>query len=137
MAELEPGPELDALVATEVMEWHRNAGTYQPTGWFNKFSLYTEFEDDRSLPCHETGDDPVWSPSTSIADAWQVVEKMQAMNRQKDIHIQCLYDKWDVSMCHFERNGEGMEWGDWTINADTAPHAICLAALKAVEQADG
>ena len=142
MSELEPGPELDALVAEKVMGWKRlEPDTHHKFGFYGSdpqrnpegtIFIGTQEEYGRLSVGGSWLLTNQWSPSTSIADAWEVVEKMQSMNNQRDIHIECLLDKWSVSMCHFERDGESMEWGDWTIDANTAPHAICLAALKAV-----
>ena len=66
--------------------------------------------------------------STSIAAAWEVVEKMRA-------------DKLSVTLTGYWEGSTGKWWVNVldnvetvaTVRTDTAPHAICLAALKAVE----
>ncbi len=63
--------------------------------------------------------------STDIAAAWEVVEKFQA----EDFDVR-------VGFCRWRDDGR-VGWLAWVGKADaladTAPHAICLAALKAVE----
>ena len=123
--------ELGALVAEKVMGWITRQGS-----WYTVRCPHIAKGD--PVRCRSSDISALlknnWSPSTSIAAAWEVVEKMQSMNHQHDIHIQCLHDRWDVSMCHFERDGKNMEWGDWTTDAPTAPRAICIAALRAKEE---
>ncbi len=110
---MKAGREIDALVARHVMGW-----TYKtfPDGacplvkhWYcgEQYVLMKSF-------------------STSISDAWQVVEKLVIEGKV------------------FIVKGDGLRAGDyalkWTVlcdnqprtDADTAPLAICLAALKAV-----
>lgn len=107
MKNLEAGRELDALVAEKVMGW-------------------TVALEDRG-PCrvwrpHENSAErsqPIPPYSTSIEAAWEVVEKM----RQREFGFS-LNDAW-------------IAWflaapNEYQADADTAPHAICLAALKAV-----
>jgi hypothetical protein len=61
--------------------------------------------------------------STSIADAWQVVEKMWTECWR--LHLQGYPSSWTAS---FDDLGE-----THTAEHLTAPRAICLAALKALE----
>ena len=57
--------------------------------------------------------------STSIQAAWDVVEKLEG-----ELHFKRKDDKWSVFLMGAE------VWAGST--QDTLPHAICLAALKAV-----
>jgi hypothetical protein len=119
---LKPGRELDALVAERVMGWSSESRTawcaqdprsYLRIQWKNGQGF------ERELPRY----------STDIADAWEVVESPH-------------FDAWMVG-----RNANG-KWHVWNpyecvvvAYGDTAPHAICLAAiclaaLKAVEGAE-
>ena len=74
--------------------------------------------------------------SKDIAAAWQVVERMTATHRVSVRHYphvnnwwQCVLDIRDNKLRFpIERSHDGDEYA----NAPTAPHAICLAALKAV-----
>ena len=113
MTEHKAGRELDALMHKEVFEHelemcpihHRHTCC------------------GRSLPNY----------STQIADAWLVVEKMGKLQMQRHV---------GPSMLHRLRECATKGWGViWCsdfgytqeVFADTAPLAICLAALKAVE----
>ena len=63
--------------------------------------------------------------STDISPAWQVVEKME-----KHKYYFAIYNLIDAEIwaCRF-----GNQQGEFEGRADTAPEAICLAALKAVD----
>ena len=115
MTNLSASRELDALVAEKVMGWERPSDP----SW--------------SYPAY-MHDQPAYS--TSIADAWLVVEK--------------LSDKWEMNLrtilpardyvCEFKLVVKNKCIVDaqhpfehvWNNPVDTAPLAICLAALKAV-----
>lgn len=104
------GRELDALVAEKVMgrrpgpEFHWNFGTHVET----------------------TGGLPQYS--TSIADAWLVVEKMFELGWCFDLNLYSRYTAvFRKSYLPSRANTDSFEGKE-----DTAPHAICLAALKAV-----
>jgi len=127
---MKAGVELDALVAEFVMEWTRwrdpELGT--DTEYWNQGGEWAPFQvnDDKA-----TGPD-IWAPSTSIADAWEVAEhlmvRMQISSRSDDaiwLTKGYLTDEW---ACQFNTPGGfvGVK------GEDTAPLAICLAALKAV-----
>jgi|SRR3990167_1650552 len=115
--QLAPGAALDALVATRIMGWRQET---LPDG----YSYWCHPEEDRWTPLE------VFKPSTSIADAWEIVNKLC-----RDGH---WFDLW-------HRSGDGSIW--WTAEFDTitekqsvgptAPHVICLAALKLVGALDG
>lgn len=110
---MDAGRELDALVAEKVMGWVCICE--------RKHQL---------CPVHDS------YYSTDIAAAWQVVERLK-------------HDGWNVSIggdngwgCTFYKvlvRGNDAFTSTWTeshgpINAENAPLAICLAALKAVGQ---
>jgi hypothetical protein len=108
------GPELSVEVARRVMGWD-NAGLVN----------------DR---CYISCGQGFWAPHESISDAWEVVEKLFTVIPQQDIHIEHLAanqsgddGQWSVSTCF-----ENEAWVGF-VYAETAPHAICLAALKAVD----
>lgn len=105
---MKAGRELDALIAEKVMGWERlekilhPPGPYEMNAWGNMIPHY----------------------STDIDAAWEVVEKMHSMRLQTSIittekGVSVTIDEF---YCHSP---------DETI-AETAPHAICLAALKAL-----
>ena len=127
-----PGRELDALVAERVMGWVRcsawqganlgSAGGFVGMNHGCEHARGTCFPADDSVP---------WPHfSTDIAAAWEVVEKMRK-------------DGWGMTVDSLGFPGE--EWRAWFQcdvshdylkmeigEAATAPHAICLTALKAV-----
>jgi len=123
---MQAGRELDALVAEKVMGWK----------WLER----DEFNEYRHLtPNGQKIQVAVPRYSTDIAAAWQIVEKIKFMQPGWEIyglkpdHLQ----KFTI-----EYNGFGWRagWapvkldGNMTIEAEAeaAPHAICLAALRAV-----
>lgn len=130
---MQPGRELDALVAEKVMGWERitdgaliwwekDGKRGHPDSYFNSF------------PCY----------STDISAAWQVVEKIPMT-----IYAPNAYYANSEYRNNVNWRDEEKGW-NWTAEANipdpktafdesveaqglTAPHAICLAALKAVE----
>lgn len=116
---IKPGPRLDALVAEKV---------FGCTPYIGPSAQY-ECGCSPMNPEHETMINSwcvIPKYSTSIADAWQVVEKIE-----KDFAIQISSDG-DAKIiwyCYLENEDKGVWVNE---KADTAPHAICLAALKAI-----
>ena len=127
---METGRELDALdalIAEKVM------GESKPTGNVPEGVLAGAITSSSeggnwvgTTTGYASGDEPVWIPrsySSDIEAAWKVVEKMRA-NVSMEVEFQiCAYEDgtWSAEF--------GMEVEGY---ADTAPHAICLAALAAV-----
>ena len=68
-----------------------------------------------------------WCPSTDIVAAWEVVEKLSGGHH---IVLERFSYGWrcDISALSAGKGTGGCR----TARAHTAPHAICLAALKAV-----
>lgn len=110
---MKPGRELDALVAEKVMgqtadvreRWRGNCLC------------------GRSETCAVCS----WplSYSTDIAAAWEVVEKLDLLALYS---LEGCEGEWTVRK--YYNNDEWDEWDD--TDGVSAPHAICLAALKAV-----
>lgn len=134
---MKPGRELDALVADQVMGLKRTVrikGTVETTTIYTDSPYFNDgvSEDDMMkyycLPLHY---------STSIADAWQVVEKLQCQGHDWKWFLLLEYDNVETWDCAFHKNSKS-DGGDPDIwaTADTAPHAICLAALKAMGVTD-
>lgn len=113
--EMNPGRELDRLVAERVMGWKlhsRNMVHYmRATG-----------DEKRSRPVVDVRE---WSPSEDIADAWLVVEKLA--RRRYEVGVQTSDGRYTVLIA---RNGQASA----AASAETAPHAICLAAIQAYGQ---
>lgn len=103
--EMKAGRELDALIAENVFK--------RKVVYVGGHPHLTEGNDN-----YLGGDCPHFS--TQIADAWLVVEKLPP-----PYTIGRYNEEWVVTIARDDDTKQG--------RADTAPLAICLAALKAVE----
>lgn len=137
------GPEIDVLVAEKVMGWKRGdaALTSRKGGrWFDADGQ--ELDENHATPeGHGDGDyyypDEAWSPSTDIRAAMEVTEKVGDMMLRKNARRDTSgATDW---ACYFElernrRYEAGISYSMLTSwhHADTAPLAICRAALAAV-----
>lgn len=122
MTELKAGPELNALIAEKVMN------TFPCPAWTIiqetiQGPIFTHIPNPRheADQCYPRQYPPKYS--SNIAAAWPVVEKLRC--EESAFKLESVSD------------GE-YQWWECTIYghmepADTAPLAICLAALKAVE----
>jgi hypothetical protein len=141
LATREVSRALDALVAVKVIGWTwlRHVRHFQPPigreWWRSLFQPshgvkpYTSSSGDvENVPAH--GDEPIESCnapnySTDIAAAWTVIEKMRAVNPFQPawFEISQLPTGWRANFV-----------GDphYYAYAETAPLAICLAALRAM-----
>jgi hypothetical protein len=112
--------DLNAQVAEKVMGWVYvpsfigNAVTMAPPSWSQGDNVYIETAK--------------WNPSTSIADAWLVVEEMRRRGWQVDV----VTDDPGWS-CWLHRLGGKLGKPQHYVSADTAPEAICRAALEAYD----
>jgi hypothetical protein len=115
------GPELDALIATQVMGWTRATLTDDVTGperWWCSGSTAWFLVD-------------AWKPSTEIHWAWKVVEKLRGQHCCTKLYSDHHYI-WECTLIEEiddPHTGRQSLFGQ----ADTAPLAICLAALKTVQ----
>ena len=136
---LEAGRELDELVV-EVMGWRISSWVDETDGGYNLFDVNGNYKAKWDAPerfKHELDPRHRWSPSIDIKAAWQVVEWLV----DKGYCPGLLYDDnghWALAL-------EGMQdvpigpdpqdiatsfFVDSIMWADTAPLAICKAALK-------
>lgn len=115
MIDLKPGLELDTLIAERVMGLRDRLA---------KASSQAEHEQIRKLI------DFCPPYSTSIASAWEVVEKLREFDHPEDKSAGfTIWQHWEGGYV------AGWSWHEaeyGVVTAETAPHAICLAALKAV-----
>lgn len=110
------GRELDAMIAEKVMGW-----TNDDYGWLDDNGLI------RGWAIAE-GEPPLPNFSTQIAAAWLVIEKMKHFTlRRKGESWTVEYRDCGNPMDHFV-----VDDCCASVTADTAPLAICLAAIKAV-----
>ena len=127
MKELNELRELNISIAERVMNWQRWAGE---DDW-NGPNVTSFFPDEQWLTVYELGaEEPTqyFQPSTDIADAMQIVEKMRESG-------------WDVEIGSQREGGWGCTFstvrrGDFLNCNHTLPLAICRAALEAVEHTD-
>lgn len=120
MSELQAGRELDAMIAEKVMGWapvlhygERGTGYWAPSGCESDGAWVTD------------GDVPFYS--ADMAAAWEVVEEMARRGWKVDVQSRCP-PRWAVHV-NFALPITGRVFE----RSDSAPHAICLAALKALE----
>ena len=113
---MKPGPELDRIIAEKVMGWTVCVEPLICQGCNTDTML------DGNGKVWHRGD--VWSPSTNIAHAFEVVEKVRLLDfpcsLQRNIKGEWFVEEYCGEVCSI------------LSRADSAPHAICLAALKAV-----
>ena len=134
---MKAGRELDAKIAEKVMGWK----IYTPTnGYGDAFTLeyYSQPGEDIKIALAEVQKWAIgklravskWNPSTNIAHAWEVVEKLKEDHPRWYFELHWRHDakyRFQITEMHVGYNNTLIDWGE------TAPLAICLAALKAVE----
>lgn len=118
------GRELDALIAEKVMG--RKNIRFENTiyGQIHQSDVTPEFPD---LIAKGVKRIRIPHYSTDISAAWDVVEKIK-FKFDNTFHLVATSNGWSVFWDH-EDEGPG---ANGYVEAETAPHAICLAALKAV-----
>ena len=151
--------ERDALVGEKVMGLSVVGECWATTDWEGGYLLELEplYEFDhqvfvyvRSCQCEVIRNSPTYdtkydiiicghfancleivpSYSTDIAAAWKIVEKITKGNNW-ELTIETDSGEWEVRCnAHFSRKDYNER--QYNSRAMTAPHAICLAALKAV-----
>lgn len=107
------GRELDAMIAERIMGWR----------WHEVLAVWSPYP---YSTLAETRSASEWCPSTDIAVAWEVLEVMHGRG-------------FGIEVFRYGKS-EGLEvlWfvdigGADTVSAETAPLAICRAALAALE----
>lgn len=116
----ESGPVLDALVAEKVMGWEakQSRETGRPLGWFGDHRLQYGF---------------TWSPSTNLTHAWDVVEKLHETGK-RGFQVNYTFDPDCIDAPFLAQCYSGTNpMDDVEAWAETAPLAICLAALKSIQ----
>lgn len=134
MNDLEPGPELDALVARLVMRWHEWLGFEAGEDYEGQYPMFLTQDD---FGCqvwmdedeHDIGVCRPWFPSTSIADAWEVVEQIVGDGSKASFDLEWNASAYPTRPFYLAFRVKNQTF---TGRSTTAPHAICLAALKAV-----
>jgi hypothetical protein len=126
---MKPGRELDTLVAEKVMGWIPKKRWPDLLVWENiegedraadeateRYSVYEGFR-----------------PSTDISDAWEVVEKLGIIPNSFYIGYKTDKNGKKIYRAFFQKeNPITTLIHTYEADAETAPLAICLAALEAV-----
>jgi hypothetical protein len=116
--------EIIIALTQKVMQWKVTNPGPHPRGHLFSYELKTP--EGKTLYCRDgMGSLPgsCWNPLESIADAWMIVERMYELGWTWEIsrtaNPKCVFysDREPFVACSF---------------AESAPRAICLAALKAV-----
>lgn len=136
---MDAGRELDALVAEKVMGWVNvaclnggNTPTGEPDDDWNRDARNDPRHGGTGIPQVHRLEVPDYS--TQINDAWEVVEKL----KRDGWNVSLGGDNgWGCTIYKIHAQGGKNFSSTWEesfgpINAETAPLAICLAALKAV-----
>ena len=110
MEEMQAGRKLDAIIAEKVMGLSYDRPQAEKYG-----AYYTDV----------VGQQEVKRYSTDIAAAWEVATKLK-------MTVSHSGEKWEAYSWEDAINHK-IEYGQPTAVSNSAPHAICLAALKVVE----
>lgn len=123
------GPELDAVVGEKVMGCQITSVTFEGRLWYRCACAgaphgQEDSEGERSAALQEY--------SADIAAAWQVVERILAIEKAKETYLPVFSVQTSpTGSSAVLQVGMGCEVA--AENASTAPLAICLAALKVLE----
>jgi hypothetical protein len=132
---MKPGPELDALVAEKAIGFRRATAETAPNFAHHIDVLKQTWflSDEERGTCFSA----VPEYSTEIAAAWEVVEKLIAKHYFPSVqHLpgdRGEENFWECTLGWEKLPGADLGLREYvSATASTAPHAICLAALKAV-----
>jgi hypothetical protein len=133
MTDLPAGGELDRLCAERVLGWTLYHYTKGRPAYFSIIGVDGERITFSWRPGHfqsefDSAEEAFrgFQPSSNIAHAWQLVERLDTIGWLLSVH-NCGGHGYRVeanSCIEFAK--------DLAVTADTAPHAICLCALKAL-----
>jgi hypothetical protein len=143
---LPAGRELDELIADKVMglEWRPLKMYYAPEGWYPK-----DYDGPNPHPYGLPGyQDELPAYSSEMGAAWQVAEKMTVRMGYDNPDFEWRGPLFKPENRYLTAEGYPLGTTCWyvvvemegrrlAICADTAPHAICLAALQAVGYKEG
>lgn len=137
---MEPGEELDKLVAIEVME--EPMPEFTPENALDLQLVGSPVKSPKGnwlcLCRYDEGDIPTWRPvpySTDISAAWQVIEELSKewTENNKPISIEVIYDCGAYETKIETWNENKHDWNEPILSGscEAAPEAICKAALIA------
>ncbi len=138
------GRQVDALIISKVMGWKfavHNADKY--------FSKPDKTGNIWVVPYGDKNSFGNWSPSTDIAAAWEVTDKINRMIAENILELENDYNYLTLECVGYTSGYAASfdclldhEWFEditnykYAARADTAPLAICRAALLAVMEAE-
>jgi hypothetical protein len=133
---IKEGKEMDTAILEKIMQiaiWVRGEGE-MPQGpwamWLEERQCYFVLE-----PGH---DSVPFGPSTSITDAWKVVDHMLTKRfPNHNMSFGCGYSSvidWSADFTPRRNHPMAREYEDWSAQGSTAPMAICNAALYALQR---
>lgn len=128
---MKPGRELNELVAMKVMGWRKGTtadGSVLDEFWIDPRADHFYGTDEGYT--HRGGDYDFedFNPSQNIKHAWEVVRKMSSFGESV---FELSEGPEENCIACFAGANEAETWEHQAIGK-TSPHAICLAALKAV-----
>ena len=109
--------EIDRLIIEKVMSWREEFSD----GDYDYFLI-----DDENIVVYSN--EKRFSPSTSIQDAWMVIEKLREQGIFSSIR---MHDDGTYEVSMHEFYDQDYQWLALRVLDRSAPLAICLAALKA------
>lgn len=137
MNNLDPGRELDALIAEKVMDWKEvrfigQSFSLKPDNLEGRPPDYEKYEQAVIRKCLV----PIPNYSTDIAAAWLIIEEFKKREAAYCIEQHPCAEEPTVWILTDKNMPEGMVATDHqehiSATAATVPLAICLAALKAI-----
>jgi hypothetical protein len=130
LRDMNAGPQLDLLVAEKVMGWVKETDPNE----LKRLEIGLIPDDRRRWLKRPGGGWRYFAPAYSIdiAAAWQVIEKMLAMDIGIKVSRMPNNEMWHSTLYVKDEDGKYMATCEDRFEADTAPLAICMAALKAV-----
>jgi len=132
--------ELNAAVAVEVMDapaMHPHRCIMPHEGWIVCFGKQYDANHETIIErvvVFRNGSYRPWSPSTSIADAWEVVEKMRERGWWWSAYGNAATTTVKDVCFTFQRDEDTDAQTKFKVYATTLPRAICLSALTAARK---
>ena len=115
--------EIDRQIAEKVMGWTLDDVSL----WQDESDRWTHYMQHPPHAAYRNCVNKYWRPSTNIAHAFELVEKMKGLEWIFEIGTISLKAEW---YAEFQK---GIEY-PFGVHSDTPTMAICLAALKTLEQ---
>ncbi len=137
LEQMEAGPEMDRIIAEEVMKWTRYQDGTDPETYHGPIYAWRDEKGRRVAWATAWYDNDAWSPSTNIAHAWNVVDRMHTRGIGTTLMTPFAYtdeglgpmETYSASMARRHPKGEQHGYGR---DAKSAAVAICRAAVKAM-----